>query len=57
MAGLLATGEDLRRIADQLSVSINTVRAQTKSILAKTGTSRQADLVRLLLTSPARFRP
>lgn len=35
--------------------SLNTVRSQLKSIFAKTGTSRQADLVSVLLSSPAYF--
>jgi DNA-binding CsgD family transcriptional regulator len=35
--------------------SLNTVRTQLKSIFAKTGTSRQADLVSVLLASPAYF--
>jgi DNA-binding CsgD family transcriptional regulator len=36
---------------------VNTVRTQLKSILAKTGATRQADLVRMVLTGPAIFNP
>lgn len=48
----LAAGLDPRQIADALGSSINTVRTQVKSILAKTGVSRQADLIRLVATLP-----
>jgi DNA-binding CsgD family transcriptional regulator len=48
----LATGLDPKQIADALGSSINTVRTQVKSILAKTGVSRQADLIRLVATLP-----
>lgn len=48
----LAVGFDPQQIADTLGSSINTVRTQVKSILAKTGVSRQADLVRLVATLP-----
>jgi len=33
-------------------VSIGTVRQQLKTILSKTGTTRQIDLVRMLMTLP-----
>ena len=56
LAGLLASGEDLKRAAETLRVSMNTVRTQLKKVFEKTGTRRQAELVRLLLTSPAQIR-
>lgn len=48
----LAQGETIREIAGRLGVKTNTVRWHVKQILAKTGTRRQAELVRLLLISP-----
>jgi DNA-binding CsgD family transcriptional regulator len=50
--GLLA-GKRLGRIAADRGVQIPTVRNQLRAVLAKTGTTRQADLVRLLATLPA----
>ena len=44
----LATGETLQQIATRTGRSIHTLRVQLRSILAKTGTHRQADLMRLL---------
>jgi len=48
LAQILAQGATLHRAAEALSVSHNTVRTQLRALLAKTGTNRQADLVRLL---------
>jgi len=48
----LAHGATVGEIADRLGVQANTVRWHVKQILAKTGTRRQAELVRLLLISP-----
>jgi DNA-binding CsgD family transcriptional regulator len=45
----LARGWGIKGIASALSVSEGTIRAQLKSILAKTNTHRQADLVGLLV--------
>jgi DNA-binding CsgD family transcriptional regulator/PAS domain-containing protein len=49
--GLLA-GKRLGRIAADRGVQLPTVRNQLRAVLAKTGTGRQADLVRLLATLP-----
>lgn len=49
--GLLA-GLSLERIAEAREVSLGTARTQLKSLLHKTGTRRQAELVRLLLSLP-----
>ena len=49
LAALLAKGSSLEEAAATLSVSIGTVRSHLKAIFAKTGTSRQAELVALLL--------
>jgi DNA-binding CsgD family transcriptional regulator len=42
-------GAHLRDIADELSVSYQTVRTHLQHIFDKTDTHRQAELVRLLL--------
>ncbi len=45
----LACGDTIEDIAEEHGVSISTARVQLKSIFAKTGTSRQAELVALLI--------
>jgi DNA-binding CsgD family transcriptional regulator len=47
LAALIATGLSPERAAEQLGVTRETVRTQLKAIFAKTGTSRQAELVAL----------
>lgn len=53
LAQLLADGLSMEEAALQLGVSRNTVRSQLQAVFAKTGTNRQGDLVRLLLSSAA----
>lgn len=53
LARLLADGLSMEETALQLGVSRNTVRSQLQAVFAKTGTNRQGDLVRLLLSSSA----
>jgi DNA-binding CsgD family transcriptional regulator len=53
LAMLLADGHRIIVITEMLRVTRNTVKSQLSSIYAKTGTSRQAQLVRLLLQLPA----
>jgi DNA-binding CsgD family transcriptional regulator len=48
VASALATGKSIEKIAASSAVSRNTVRTHLKNVLAKTGTSRQAELVALL---------
>ncbi|MBI4514728.1 MAG: hypothetical protein HY699_02800 [Deltaproteobacteria bacterium] len=48
LAALLALGQSLPEAAAQLAVSVHTVRRQLKDIFGKTGTRRQATLIRLL---------
>jgi len=48
VAVALASGTDLTQAAEEFGVSRNTVRTQLRAIFAKTATSRQSDLVRLL---------
>jgi DNA-binding CsgD family transcriptional regulator len=53
LARILAAGDSLKDAAEQLAVAESTVKSQLKSIFAKTDTSRQSQLVRLvLLTLP-----
>lgn len=53
LARLLADGLSMEEVALQLGVRRTTVRSQLQSIFAKTGTNRQGDLVRLVLSSAA----
>jgi DNA-binding CsgD family transcriptional regulator/PAS domain-containing protein len=53
VTALLITGEDLKHVAQILQVTMNTARTHLKRVFDKTGTKRQAELVRLLLQSPA----
>jgi DNA-binding CsgD family transcriptional regulator/PAS domain-containing protein len=53
LAQLLADGLSMEEAAMQLGVRRNTVRSQLQSVFGKTGTNRQGDLVRLLLSSTA----
>ena len=53
LAILLARGLSLAGVSDTQNVSQHTARAQLKSIFAKTGVSRQAELVRLVIKSVA----
>lgn len=48
----LVASKTLKEIAEYNHTSINTVRTHMKSIFTKTGTNRQSDLVKLILTSP-----
>ena len=49
----LVHGQSLQQYADERCLSMSTVRTQLKAATAKTGTRRQADLVRIVLTGPA----
>jgi DNA-binding CsgD family transcriptional regulator len=53
LATLLARGLSLAQVSAAQGTSQHTARAQLKSIFAKTGVSRQAELVRLVLKSVA----
>jgi DNA-binding CsgD family transcriptional regulator len=56
LAHALAEGASLRQAAERLQVSYFTARAHLRSIFAKTGVRRQAELVRLIVshTTPNR---
>jgi DNA-binding CsgD family transcriptional regulator len=53
LAILLARGLSLAEVSETQHISQHTARAQLKSVFAKTGASRQAELVRLVLKSVA----
>jgi DNA-binding CsgD family transcriptional regulator len=48
----LMEGQSLQEIADRRGVRVSTIRSQIKSVLSKTGVSRQIDLVRLIARLP-----
>jgi DNA-binding CsgD family transcriptional regulator len=48
----LANGQSLADIAKDTHASAETVRSQLKRVFGKTGTNRQADVVRLVLLGP-----
>lgn len=53
LAQAVAAGESLETYSEMQGVALSTARWTMKQVLAKTGSGRQADLVRLLLTGPA----
>jgi len=53
MAARLAAGLSVDEIAVEFNVSVATIRTQLASVFDKTGTRRQAELVRLLLMASA----
>jgi DNA-binding CsgD family transcriptional regulator len=57
LACLVASGRTLQDATDVLGITLNTARWTLKNVFAKTDTTRQAELVRLLLTGPAAIQP
>jgi DNA-binding CsgD family transcriptional regulator len=53
LACLLVSGCTLANAADQLHVTLNTVKSQLKSIFSKTECHSQSALVRLMASGPA----
>jgi DNA-binding CsgD family transcriptional regulator/PAS domain-containing protein len=53
LVALLAEGRSLEEIADARRVTMNTVRSQLKQVFSKTATSRQGELLQLVLTGVA----
>jgi DNA-binding CsgD family transcriptional regulator len=51
VATLLARGYDVKQTAEERGVALETVRWLLKRVFEKTGTRRQVDLVRLILSS------
>jgi len=56
IASRILAGAHLSDISEELGISIHTVRGYLKQLFAKTGTHRQPDLVRVLLTGLAGLR-
>ena len=56
LAYALAAGSSLEEAAATCAVAISTARSYLKTIFLKTSTSRQSDLVRLILSQPAMLR-
>ena len=54
LAMSLFEGNSLSEAADRIGVGRETVRTQVKSVLQKTGTQRQSELIRLLSALPAK---
>jgi DNA-binding CsgD family transcriptional regulator len=55
LAAVLIKGYSLREASEELSVSLSTVRTHLQKLFEKTGTKRQATLIRAFLMSPARL--
>jgi DNA-binding CsgD family transcriptional regulator len=53
VADLLLEGFDVREVAGRLGISLETCRFHVKRILVKTGTRRQSELMRLMVSLPA----
>lgn len=53
VASRIAAGESVENICEALRITVNTCRTHLKRIYSKTGTSRQGELVNLILTSIA----
>ncbi len=53
---VLLQGLDLGQAARRLSMSLNTARYHLKHVFQKTDTNRQAELIRLVLSSPVALR-
>ena len=52
LADLLLQGTEVRVAADQMRTTLETTRFHLKRVLAKTGTHRQTELIRLMLSLP-----
>ncbi|HTW66779.1 MAG TPA: helix-turn-helix transcriptional regulator [Bryobacteraceae bacterium] len=57
VAGKLALGQSVEEIAAAAKISVGTVRTHLKRTLAKTGTTRQGELISLILRSVPGRRP
>ncbi|HYO01014.1 MAG TPA: helix-turn-helix transcriptional regulator [Mycobacterium sp.] len=56
VALIVSRGQGLTPIADELSLSLATVKSHLQHVFRKTGAHRQAELVRLLLAINAHIR-
>ena len=57
LASHLVMGKDVKGYAAERQLSALTVRSHLSQVLAKTGTKRQTDLMRLILSGPLAIRP
>jgi DNA-binding CsgD family transcriptional regulator/GAF domain-containing protein len=53
LTGLLLKGRSVKEAAEELQVTLNTARTHLKRVFSKTGTRRQAELIRVCLQSVA----
>ena len=56
LARELLNGDGIEAAAKRIGIGVPTARTHLRRVLAKTGTSRQAELVRLMLNSDSRVR-
>jgi DNA-binding CsgD family transcriptional regulator len=56
LAVMLLSDRSLEQAAQQLGIAVSTARSHLKSLFAKTGTNRQASLMRLLISGPGQLR-
>lgn len=56
MTAVLMQGRSVEDAAGELAISTNTARTHLKRVFSKTGTSRQGELISLLLSGPALLR-
>jgi DNA-binding CsgD family transcriptional regulator len=52
LADLLLQGFEVREVAERMRITLETARFNLKRVLAKTGTRRQTELMRLMLSLP-----
>lgn len=57
LAEAICNGEPLANYAAANEISVTTVKTHLRALFGKTGVSRQADLVRVMLTDPILCRP
>jgi DNA-binding CsgD family transcriptional regulator len=57
VADLLLEGLEIKEIAARLGLTVETSRFHVKRLLAKTGTNRQTELLKLMLSLPADNQP
>lgn len=53
---VLCQGKRIEALAEELGITVHTVRHQLKQIFRKTDTQRQSELIKLILTGPAAIR-
>ena len=56
IAGLLAEGRTISEICNMMEITHNTVKTHLKRIFSKTSTTRQTELIKLLLSFPTAFQ-